>query len=49
MLHRPIESAGMIGHMDDANTLPDADVVNRIILPQDFEQMVGVRMRPESG
>ena len=29
---------GMIGHMDDANTLPDADVVNRIILPQDFQQ-----------
>jgi L,D-transpeptidase catalytic domain len=29
---------GMIGHMDDANTLPDSDVVNRIILPQDFQQ-----------
>jgi hypothetical protein len=29
---------GMIGHMDDANTLPDADVVNRIIMPQEFQQ-----------
>jgi len=29
---------GMIGHMDDANTLPDSDVVNRIILPHDFQQ-----------
>lgn len=31
---------GMIGHMDDVNTLPDANVVNRIILPQDFQQQL---------
>jgi L,D-transpeptidase catalytic domain len=29
---------GMIGHLDDANTLPDSDVVNRIIMPQEFQQ-----------
>jgi hypothetical protein len=31
-------NVGMIGHMDVANTLPDPDVVNRIVMPHDFQQ-----------
>lgn len=33
-------SVGMIGHMDDANTLPDPDAVKRIVLPHDFQQKI---------
>lgn len=31
-------AVGMVGHIDDANTKPDPEAVNRIVMPQDFQQ-----------
>lgn len=31
---------GMVGHMDDANTLPDSEAVDRIVLPHDFRELL---------
>jgi len=33
-------AVGMVGHLDDANTEPDADAVNRIVLPHDFSELL---------
>lgn len=31
-------AVGIVGHMDDANTLPDPNTVKRIVMPHDFQQ-----------
>ena len=33
-------SVGVVGHMDPADTLPDPSVAQRIVMPQDFQQML---------
>jgi hypothetical protein len=33
-------SVGVVGHMDEANTLPDPDAVNRIVMPPDFQRLL---------
>lgn len=33
-------SVGVVGHMDEANTLPDPEVVERIVMPHDFQALL---------
>jgi len=31
---------GLIGHLDDANTVPDPEAVDRVVLPHDFRELL---------
>jgi len=33
-------NVGIVGYMDEANTAPDPDMVNRIVMPPDFQQLL---------
>jgi hypothetical protein len=33
-------SVGMVGHMDETDTLPDPEVAQRIVMPQDFRSLL---------
>ncbi len=39
-------SVGIVGHMDEANTMPDPEVVNRILLPTDFQRLLNPLLQP---
>ena len=39
-------SVGIVGHMDQADTLPDPEIVNRILMPTDFQHLLLPLLQP---